>query len=150
MGEWEWLEENWVATLNAAGIVGSLLFTALSLRADIKTRRIGNLMAITKGHREIWTEFLQRPKLKRVVDAHADICSQPVTWDEKVFVRLVIVHLHSVHQASDRGLFIKPEGLRRDVWSFFSLPIPATVWEDEKAFQDDEFVDYVEQCRMWK
>ena len=144
------MAENWAAVLNAVAIVASLLFTASSLRADIKTRRLENLMAITQGHREIWTEFLNQPALKRVLDSNPELHGEPVTWDERVFVRLVIVHLHSVHQASKRGLYFTPEGLRRDVWSFFSLPIPAKVWEDEKSFQDDEFLDYVERCQRWK
>jgi hypothetical protein len=43
-------------------------------------------------------------------------------------------------------LTIKPEGLRRDVWWFFSLPIPRAVWEKFKVLQNDKFAFYVEDC----
>ena len=47
-------------------------------------------------------------------------------------------------------LTIPPEGLRRDVWQFFSLPIPQWVWNRVKVMQDDDFVVFVEACRNWK
>ncbi len=45
---------------------------------------------------------------------------------------------------------ISPEGLRRDVWQFFVLPIPQRVWSGIKVMQDDDFVVFVDSCRNWK
>ncbi len=47
-------------------------------------------------------------------------------------------------------LTVSPEGLRRDVSEFFSLPIPAAVWNKFKVLQNDRFVKFVEDCRNWK
>src|SRR5260221_13307070 len=69
MGFLNWASDNWFILLQSLGIIGGLLFTAASLRLDEKTRRVGNLMAITKNHREIWTALYDRPELSRVLDA---------------------------------------------------------------------------------
>ena len=75
---------------------------------------------------------------------------QPVTREEEIFVTLVIQHLSIVYHAMRDDLTIPPEGLRRDVWQFFTLPIPGAVWEKIKILQNDAFVAYVESCRNWK
>ena len=150
MGGLHWIGENWVTVLNAVGIVGGLLFTAFSLRSETKTRRIANLLAITQNHREVWTELYRRPALERVLKSSAELARQPVSVEEEIFVNFVILHLNSVYQAIKAGLVIKPEGVRRDVWWFFSLPIPQAVWEKMKVLHNDDFVSFVDNCRNWK
>ena len=150
MGSLRWLTDNWFTLLNAVGIIGGLLFTGHSLHSETKTRRIANLLSLTQGHREIWKEVLDHPQLSRVLDPAADISSRPVSDEEEIFVNLVIQHLSVVFHAMRDELTIKPEGLRRDVWWFFSLPIPRTVWEEYKVLQNDKFAAYVEACRNWK
>jgi len=150
MGSLHWLTDNWFSLLNAVGIIGGLLFTAYSLRSETKTRRIANLIALTQGHRDIWKNLVNHPQLGRVLEPNAEISSQPVTHREEIFVILVIQHLSVVFHAMRDELTIKPEGLRRDVWWFFSLPIPDAVWEKLKVFQNDKFAAYVEECRNWK
>ena len=147
MGSLRWLTENWFTLLNAVGIVGGLMFTGHSLRSETKTRRIANLLSLTTGHRDIWKQIFTRPQLSRILDPNADTSSKPVTREEEIFVNLVIQHLSVVFHAMRDELTIKPEGLRRDVWWFFSLPIPQTVWEKMKVLQNDKFVAYVEECR---
>jgi hypothetical protein len=150
MGISGWLANNPFNLLSAAGVIGSLLFTAISLRSETKTRRIANLLTITANHREIWKEFLNNPKLARVRDAGADTIKQPVTDAERVFVTFVILHMSSVFHAMSDQLVVKVEGLRRDIAQFLSLPIPSDVWEKIKVLQNDEFVAFVESCRNWK
>lgn len=146
----EWLSQNWFNLFSAAGIIGSLWFTAVSLRSETKTRRVANLLTITANHREIWTAFLENEKLARVRDAGADTTKQPVTDAEKIFVTFVILHMSSVFHAMSDQLVVKVEGLRRDIAQFFSLPIPREVWEKIKVLQNDDFVAFVESCRNWK
>jgi hypothetical protein len=141
-----WIADNWFTILSASGIVGGLLFTAVSLRSETKTRRIGNLLTLTQNHREIWSELFERPHLARVLDAAADLSKHPVTLDERFYVNMLIQHLGSAFQAMRSGLTIKPEGLRRDIQWFFSLPIPRSIWEKIKSLQNDDFVDFVERC----
>lgn len=150
MGSLRWLAQNWFTLLNAIGVVGGLLFTGHSLRSETKTRRIANLLSLTQGHRDIWKQVFTHPQLSRILDSKADTSAQPLTREEEIFVNLVIQHLSVVFHALRDELTIKPEGLRRDVWWFFSLPIPQAVWEKVKVLQNDQFVAYVEECRNWK
>ena len=150
MGSLRWLAENGFTLLNAVGVVGGLLFTSHSLRSETKTRRIANLLSLTEGHRDIWKEVLAHPELSRILDPNTDPSGQPVTREEEIFVNLVIQHLSVVFHAMRDELTIKPEGLRRDVWWFFSLPVPSAVWEKMKVLQNDKFVLFVEECRNWK
>ena len=150
MGGLRWIIENGFTLLNAVGVVGGLLFTGISLRSETKTRRVANLLTLTQNHRALWSEYFKNPQLARVLDATTDTAKQPVSRDEEIFVNLVIQHLSSVFHALRDELVVKPEGLRRDVWWFFSLPIPLVVWERAKVLQNDAFIAFVEQCRNWK
>jgi len=142
-----WIADNWVTLLNAAGVVGGLFFTAISLRSDTKSRKIANLLTMTTNHREIWMEFFKHPELARVLDVSANPAKEPVTPGEKEFVNIVFLHVSSVYESLKDDLVNKQEGLRQDVGSFFSLPIPRAVWEKTKNFQNDDFVAFVESCR---
>jgi hypothetical protein len=150
MGGFHWIAENWVTALNAVGVISGLFFTASSFRSEAKTRRVANLLTITKNHRDIWADFYRNPSLARVLDPTADVAKQPVTRVEEVFVSFVILHLSCVFHALKDELVINQEGLRRDVWSFFSLPIPRYVWDQSKVVQNAAFVAFVEGCRNWK
>ena len=76
-----------------------------------------------------------------------DLSKHPVTLDEEIFINLVIQHLSSVYHALRYELAIEPEGLRRDVRGFFSLPLPQAVWEQVKVLQNAAFVQFVEDMR---
>lgn len=143
-----WLSENWFTLLETGSIVGSLLFTAFSMRADTKTRRITNALAITQNHREIWAEVFDKPELSRVLDVTVDLDEMPLRREEQIFVNFVILHLNSVFDAMKHKLIIKPEGLHRDVGRFFTLPIPRAVWKKMKSLHEDDFIEFVENC--WK
>ncbi len=145
-----WLADNWFIYLNALGVVGGLFFTGYSLHSETKTRKIANLLTLTQSHRDIWKEVIHEPKLNRVLATRVNMERDPVTREEEIFVTLVIQHLSVVFHAMRDELTIPPEGLRRDVWQFFSLPIPQRVWNRVKVMQDDDFVVFVEACRNWK
>ena len=150
MGVFHWLAQNGFTLLNAIGVVGGLLFTGLSFHSEARTRRIANLLTLTQNHRALWVEYFRNPTVARVLDPVVDVPREPVSRDEEIFVSLVIQHLSGVFHALKDELVIKPEGLRRDVWWFFSLPVPLTVWERAKLLQNDAFVAFVEKCRNWK
>jgi len=139
---WGWLANNSFNLLSAVGVIGSLWFTAVSLRSATRTQRIANLLAITANHRDVWSVFLNHPELVRVRDASADTTKQPITHAERVFVNMVIQHINSVYCAMTEQLVVKVEGLRRDIAQFFSLPIPREVWESAKVLQNDPKVKY--------
>jgi hypothetical protein len=143
-----WLAANWFDLLSAVGIVGSLLFTTVSLQSEAKTRRIANLLILTQNHREIWSEMIRHANLARVLDVSANLQKESVSVSERLFINMVIQHLNSAFEAIKTGLAIKPEGLRQDVRWFFSLPIPRAIWDHVKRLQNDDFVAFVQHCRQ--
>lgn len=94
MGVFNWLTQNWFVLLQSAGIIGSLLFTGIAIYSDTKSRRVSNLVALTRQHRDIWTDFSKRPELARVLDAKAKIGATPVSSDEEIFVTVLVLHLN--------------------------------------------------------
>jgi hypothetical protein len=140
----QWLTENWFNLFSSIGIIGGLWFTAVSLHSETKTRRVANLLTITANYREVWKEFFRSPDLARVIDPAADVAKQPVTPAEEFFVNMITSHISSVYEALKDELLNKQEGLRRDVRSFFSLPIPNAVWTKSKLLQNQDFAAFIE------
>lgn len=150
MGILPWLTENAFNFVNAIGIVGGLCFTGYSLRSETKTRRVANLLALADAHRSIWKEHLKYPQLARVLESRVDLLKEPITREEEIFVNLVIQHVSVVFHTMQNDLTVKPEGWRRDIAAFFSLPIPQVIWDRLKGAQNDRFVSFVEACINWK
>jgi hypothetical protein len=140
----QWLAENWFNLFSSAGIIGGLWFTAVSLHSETKTRRVANLLTLTANYREVWKEFFRSPELARVIEPSANVAKQPVTPAEEFFVNMVISHTSSVYEALKDDLLNKQEGLRRDVRSFFSLPVPKAVWIQTKLLQNQDFAAFIE------
>jgi hypothetical protein len=132
--------------IQSVGIVGGLAFTALALRADTKSRRAENLIRITENHRDLWTRFDAVPTLRRVLDPHPDLGGQPITHEEARFVQFMILHLHTTFQLAKGGLYRQPASIGEDIRSLLSLPLPKAVWNALKAFQDDDFVAFIEKA----
>ena len=142
----KWLAENWFTLFNSVGVIGGLWFTAVSLHSETKTRRVANLLTITANYREVWKDFFRSPELARVIEPSADLSKQPVTPAEEFFVNLIISHISSVYEALKDELLTKQEGLRQDVRSFFSLPVPKAVWSATKLLQNRDFAAFIESC----
>lgn len=142
----QWVAENWFVALSATGVIGGLLFNALSLRSETKTRKTANLLALTANHREVWKEQY-RPELARITDASVNPLKNPITPEERAFVSMVILQTSSAYETLKEDLIIKQERLQWDIGSFFSLPIPLAVWEKAKIFQNRDFVAFVDKCR---
>ena len=68
----------------------------------------------------------------------------PVTTQEWLFVKMLILHLDNVRRAAKSSLFVNLEGMKKDVREFFALPIPKAVWEKMRPFQDAEFVAFLD------
>jgi hypothetical protein len=147
---WNWSLETWATVLNSVGVVGGLFLTARALRSETKTRRVANLLTITTNHRDLWKEFFEHPELARVLDETANLAKKSITPAEQKFVNMVIAHISSVYESLKDELLTKQEGLRQDVRSFFSLPLPKAVWEKTKLFQNEDFVKFIESCRNAK
>ena len=146
MGVLYWLAENWLNLAQTIGIVGGLVFTAHALRRDEKARTITNTIAVNEQYSRIWHEFYERPELARILKKDVDLNKQPVSNDEALFVKTLLLHLDVVRRTMKAGIFVKIQGLQKDIRDFFTLPIPKSVWETIKPFQDGDFVAFVESC----
>jgi hypothetical protein len=144
MGVFQWIGHNWFELLQTAGISASLLFTAYAMRRDEKARQISNLSAIKQDYIAIWNTLYERPELARVLDRTVDLNRHPVSTGEWLFVKLLILHLDSVHRTIKAGLFVSVEGMQRDIEEFFKSPIPKAVREKLRPLQDKEFARFVE------
>lgn len=145
-----WLLEHWFDVAQTAGIIGGLLFTAQTIRKDEKARAISNTIALNEQYNHIWHELYERPELGRILQKDVDLNGHPVSNDETLFLKKLFLYLDVVRRAMQAGIFVKIQGLQKDVQDFFSLPIPNAVWEKIKPFQDGDFVSFVESCRNWK
>lgn len=145
MGFTEWLLDTGFTLLQSVGIIGSLWYAARSFRMDARVRRVGNLLEIINHHRQVWSELYTRPEIARVLDPHPDLEKTPVTPEEELFATQVILHLSGVFEATREGLIRPFDGAERDIRNFFSNPIPLEVWCKKRAFQNLDFVEYLEQ-----
>jgi hypothetical protein len=139
-----WFAEHWFDLIQSIGIVGGLVFTAETARQDTQSREISNLIAVNERYNEIWQELFRRPNLSRILKTDVDLDKVPVTAEEQLFVKMLILHLDTVRRAMNAGVFVKIAELKSDIREFLSLPIPKMVWRKMKPFQDKEFVDFVE------
>jgi hypothetical protein len=139
-----WLADNWFLGLQTVAIVASLIYPQITLRRDDRSRRIGNQFQLTAHYRELWAQTYTFPNLRRIRSANLDLVREPVTDDEVLFVNQLVQHLASAHYAIKNGGLDAPQGLGRDIQTFFANPIPRAVWKDIRHFQDDDFVSFVE------
>src|SRR2546422_84933 len=119
MGVAGWLANNWFPLLQTAGIISGLIFTGVSLQIDSKVRRIQNLLTLTEHHRDIWVKLYERPELLELLKTEHKPTNTPPTFEQELFVNLIVLHLNAVYQAMKRGMFIPPEGLQKDIRFFF-------------------------------
>lgn len=145
MNEWaHWFSAHGHDWIQSVGIIGGLVFTALALRADTKSRRGENLIRITENHRALWTRFDEMPSLKRVLDPYPDLNTHPITHEEARFVQFLILHLNTTFQLARGGLYSQPTTIEADVRSLLSFPLPKAVWSAIKGFQDEDFAAFVD------
>jgi integrase len=148
MGIEEWLSQNWFSLFSSAGIIGGLWFTAVSLRSETKTRRVANFLTVTGNYRDIWKEFLNQPKLARVLDPSADVAKQSVTPEEEIFVNMIILHISTTFYAINDELLLKLEGARGDCESPLTLERYLDAWKwlafwlQEKHYHSPRAITY--------
>lgn len=132
-------------TLGTLGVVGSLLFTAITIRSESKSRQAANLLAITNAHREIWTAMIDKPALHRVLEPTVDVKANPVTSEESLFVMFLINHLAASWHAMKSRMLPAREAVEADIRMFFALPIPKEVWRRTRELQDPRFRRFMDR-----
>jgi len=132
-------------TVGLIALIATVLFAAIEVRHLVKSQRVANIHAIKSEHREIWSVYLQHPSLARVLNPKADLAKNPVTTEESIFVKFLILHTYASFKAEAEGMFVPPEQLAKDIRSFFPLPIPKAVWNELRQFQDADFLRFMEE-----
>ena len=140
-----WLGAHWFDFLQTASILAGFFTAAYTIRTDTKERKIGNLFALTSAHREIWSRLYDRKELDRVLSESVNLELEPVTAEEELFVHTLILHLRAAFKARDLGMQFDDDAVAADIRQFFNRPIPRSVWERSKVFQDADFVAFVER-----
>ena len=141
-----WLNEHWFSLLESLGIVGSLLFTAISLRKDIQGRRVTEFLTLAGQHRRLWGHLHRRPRLAKMLEPNRDLREQPVTQEERLFLELAFVHFHTGWLLAREGSLTPLPVLAADAGIFFNLPVPAQVWEHCKETSEPEFVLFIDEA----
>jgi plasmid maintenance system killer protein len=143
-----WITEHWFDLIQTVGIIAGLLFTGYAALREERATKIATLIAANEQYREIWQELFKNPRLSRVLEKEVNLNKESISKEEALFVNLLILHLSTVYRAMKTGMFVKLEGLQKDVQEFFSLPIPKTVWEKAKLFQNKDFVEFIGKCQQ--
>lgn len=139
-----WIGVHWFDALQTSSIVLGLFTTAHTIRLSAKERKIGNLLILTAAYRDIWSQLFKTPKLYRVLQTEIDLTKEPPTDDEQLFVQFLILHLRASFKARQAGMEFDGDAVRADIRQFFIRPIPYSVWQQSKAYQDIDFVEFVE------
>lgn len=140
-----WLRGNLLDVVQTLAIVVSLFISISVLRKSVRASRLDAIFEIAASHRELWLSSMNDPELSRVTEANVDISAKPPSFKEKMFVVLLVSHLNSVYEANQSGLLCIPSTSYSDFAGFFSLPIPALIWNEIKQFQNPDFVKFVEK-----
>ncbi len=146
MGNLGWLAEHWFELLQTVSIVTGLFVAAHSLRAEVKERKIQNLLALNSSYRDLWMLYIEREDLHRVHTDALDLKKTPPTKAEVRFVHLLILHLRAAYKARRAGMEFADDAVASDIRQFFARPIPRHVWDTSKKFQDRDFVAFVDAC----
>lgn len=145
-----WLDQHWFALIQSAGIVGSLLLAAITVRRDACAREAANRLLLLERHSKLWADVYQRSELSRVLSTEADLVAQPVSTAEQEFLNLVFVHFHTGWVLAKSGSTNSLEALAADLRSFLSLPIPRAVWQQTSHARDKKFVRFAERFAGFK
>ncbi|WP_221274543.1 hypothetical protein [Thaumasiovibrio subtropicus] len=132
------------------GVIGSLLVSTIALLLNffstlrsVSAQKTANFQEITKSHREIWKLTIDDyDKFKRVLQTDVNLLEEPVTYNEKRFIQLLLNHATSSFYFGKYSHMIEIEKISLDFNQFLSLPIPRKVWHDNRVFYNKEFVDF--------
>lgn len=139
-----WVKANWFHLVQTVSLVLSLVFTGKSLQQAFKAQQLSNLFSLTSFHREIWSLTFTRPELRRVLKTDVDLTKEPITDDERQFIKLLILHLSCTYEGARRNSIVPIENIKSDVEDFFSKPLPIKVWEEIKVYQNKKFLEFVD------
>lgn len=107
---------------------------------------MANLLALDERHRALWSEVQRKPNLQRILAEEADLAEQPLSVEEQVCLRRIILQFETgwrLEKIMNRG---ELKALALDAADFFSLPLPRAIWERTKQYHNPKFVRFVERA----
>lgn len=130
----------------AAAVAGfGLLLNAYALMRTLGSRRLLNYQELTRSHRDLWKMTLETPNpFERVLDPDADLTAKPVSYAERRFVNLLLLHMTTAFAFSKSNDIVPMEQLATDFHDVLRLPIPRFVWSEAKHYFNRDFVAFVE------
>lgn len=140
----DFLLKNWFDLLQSAFIVGGFILSFIAARNNSRSRKISHLLQINQSYREIWGKTYNHPDLLRIREPRLDLGKHPITEPERRVVREVIIHIYAIYEAIQNKQIDKGE-MEKDIYDFLRLPIPNSVWEEVKMYQNKKFVDYIDE-----
>lgn len=141
-----WLETNWFNLVQTVALLLGLIFTGLGFARDSRSRRLSNLLALKEEHRELWSTIHDKPELARVLEPELDLVGSPMTNQEEVFLRQMIVHFAVAWELARDGMPLDMAAFQHDAREVFSLPLPKLAWERAFKAQDPRFANFITEA----
>lgn len=134
------------------GIIGSLLVSSTALFLNfystlrsIKSQKISNYQEIIKSHRDLWKLSLDKPDIySRVFEIQVDLVKNPITYQERLFTRLLFLHMSSAYSFARYSHMLAIEKLELDFAGVLTNPIPRIIWYENRRYQNVNFMKFVE------
>jgi hypothetical protein len=139
-------------------VIGSLLVSSFALLLNLyathrstRQQRVANYQEIVKSHREIWKLTLDNyARYERVLSLDVDLKKMPVSYEERRFVQLILLHMSSAYAFASSDQMLEIEKLEFDIEELLSMPIPRFVWGQYRVYQNSRFVRFVEKANKPK
>jgi hypothetical protein len=140
-----WLAANWFNVVQTAALIATLAVAASALRSSGRATKGSNTLTLAANNRQIWSQLTADPKLQSVLRTTMTP-NEDVSYEEYRFVVQVIHHTVTGFELARMGGINPVEGARRDAYHFMNLPVFRTVWEQNKIYQNADFVNFIDGC----
>ena len=79
------------------------------------------------------------------IERSSCLCAKGANHPSLGRIHTLILHLRTAFKARALGMQFDDDAVAADIRQFFNRPIPRSVWERSKVFQDADFVAFVER-----
>lgn len=138
------LGEKWFDLLQTFGILSGFLLTYLTLRSDMRGRKVTNLLELTALHRDLWKFYLEQPEIKRIFERQVDPQELNATALERRFLNFWFLHMACYFEVHRSGEIVNLEGARQDMKNSLQYPIVSKFWEENKYLYNSDFVAFID------
>lgn len=140
--------------IKVLGIVGGLAASSIALFLNffstirnIRSQKISNYQELIKSHREIWKLTLDDSNVyNRLFDFDVDLSSNPVTYKESLFIRLLFLHMSVAYNFAKYNQMLQIEKLEMDFSEILLSPLPRYVWAENRCYYNKDFVRFLERA----